>query len=89
MLATIERAFEDIRAERDYQDVKWGGPAHDDAHTSGYDWIAFITVYAGKGALAFGAEDTNDRALRVFRTMMVKVGALAVAAIQWVDRKLG
>lgn len=88
MIATIDHAFEDIRAERAYQDRKWGGAAHDDEHTTGYDWVAFIVAYAGPAAKAWWEESSYQKGLAIFRKNMVKVAALAVAAIQWADRKL-
>jgi len=75
----IEAALEEVRIERAYQDRKWGGPQHDDTHNS-HDWIAYIVRYAGRAVMwPFNPH--------VFRRSMVKVAALAVAAIQWEDRR--
>jgi hypothetical protein len=75
--------FHEIQAERIYQDEKWGGPKHDDQHGPN-DWITFISCWAGK---AFNCCKEHPINLRMFRSNMVKVAALAVAAIEWVDRK--
>ena len=66
--------YNDIKAERCYQDLKWGGAEHDDFHNH-RDWVTFIVQYLGRAA---APED--------FRTSMIKVAALAVAAIEWYDR---
>jgi len=70
--------FDEIHAERVYQDHKWGGPPHDDKHTN-HDWVAYIIRYLGR-TIVWPWESC------VFRTNMVKIAALAVAAIEWVDR---
>lgn len=76
---TTSRVLEAVEAERVRQDEKWGGPSHDDQHTS-HDWVAWIVRYTGR-SVTYGAFDT----LR-FRSHMVKVAALAIAAIEWADR---
>jgi hypothetical protein len=70
--------FKEIDAERIAQDQRWGGPEHDDKHGS-YDWIAFITRNVGLAV-------TRPWDAREFRRRMVRVAALAVAAVEWVDR---
>jgi hypothetical protein len=69
--------FDEIHIERVYQDSIWGGPAHDDKNTS-HDWIAYIVYYLGKAIAPWKPH--------VFRINMIKVAALAVAAIEWIDR---
>jgi hypothetical protein len=73
-----EKIFEEIDVERRAQDEKWGGADHDDRHGS-YDWIAFIARHTGLAVCR-----PWDPA--VFRRQMVRVAALAVAAVEWVDR---
>lgn len=70
--------FDEIVWERTSQDKKWGGPAHDDTHLES-DWCRYIATH-------------NDLALENdshghFRKQMIRVAALAVAAIEWYDRK--
>jgi hypothetical protein len=85
----MEKILEEIREERNHQDKKWGGPAHDDQHNA-YAWVAFITTYLGQAISDFVNENHLGLVqLRKFRYNMVKVAALAVAAIEVVDRKLG
>jgi hypothetical protein len=74
-----------IIQERLYQLKRWGN-GFDDTHRQN-DWIAFITAYAARGM------DPKDCNLKdtfhsptAFRTAMVKVATLAVAAIEAVDR---
>jgi len=74
----MNEIVKDIKTERVRQDSKWGGATHDDAHNS-HDWITFITKQLGKGVIhPFDAP--------TYRRQMVKVAALAVAAIEWIDR---
>lgn len=73
---TKGRIVKNILDERDYQDRKWGGERYDDKHNE-HDWSAYIVEHLGKAI-------TNPH---TFRTQMVKVAALAVAAIEWVDRR--
>lgn len=71
-----EALFDEITKEREYQDGKWGGPTHDDLHDE-EEWMDILEHYATGG----------DEGLHDFRTSMVKVAAIAVAAIESYDRK--
>lgn len=71
------KAVADVLRERESQDQKWGGPEHDDTETE-ENWQKYITEYAN----AQGRAETY-----YFRTRMVKVAALAIAAIESHDRK--
>jgi hypothetical protein len=84
----MESILEEIRQERAHQDKKWGGPSHDDVH-SPYDWSAFILTYLGQSISDFVKESGRvEPKLRAFRYNMIKVAALAIAAVEAVDRKL-
>ena len=72
-----EDILDEIKAERMEQDKQWGGPSHDDHHTT-TDWMRYITYQAQQSV------NPNE-----FRERMVKVAALAVAAIESYDRKHG
>jgi len=74
------KILSEINAERCRQDAKWGGPSHDDEHDQD-DWSRFIDAHLRKATPGFQL----DRAL--FRKQMVRVASLAVAAIEWVDRR--
>lgn len=69
-----------ILDEREDQDRMWGGPANDNKHT-GFDWVALITKQLGEAV-----ESTFHGDAPGFRFAMVRVAALAVAAIESVRR---
>lgn len=70
--------FEQIQAERERQDMKWGQGIDDASHF--HDWITYITAYLGK-AYTYPMYPSN------FRKRMIQVAALAVAAVEALDRK--
>lgn len=72
--------YEEIDNEREYQDKKWG--LENDNQNTSNDWITYITAWAGK-AYSFPSNKEN------FRKNMVKVAAIAVAAIETCDRNNG
>jgi hypothetical protein len=71
--------LEEVGAEREDQVARGFGPAHDEEHTHN-DWVAYICAYAGRGVNRHYDEGSHR-----FRKQMVKVAALAVAAIEMVD----
>jgi hypothetical protein len=75
--------WDEILKERADQNTKWGGPEQDDK-LQGPDWVTFIVPSLGQATKAFWRLDAN---LADFRAAMVTVAALAVAGIEWVDRK--
>ena len=83
---SLGRVLEEICQERARQDVKWGGTAHDDRHDS-QDWAQFITyqnqAIPYEANLSVDREEYDD----VVRRRFIKIAALAVAAIQSIDRK--
>lgn len=84
-MADRELIYAAIDAERDHQVRKWGTDADDKVNFPN-DWVAYINHHATrwfKGGFAPYDPDTiND-----FRTQMVKVAALAVAAVESIDRQ--
>lgn len=77
----------DVFAERERQDAQWGGADHDDRH-SGNDWLDYI----GKQQLVAVNETLSDNGLEIvdpehYRQRLVKIAALAVAALEVHDRK--
>lgn len=70
--------YDHILMERNRQDKKWGGPQHDAQHSDN-DWVAYIMKHAGK-AVKWPFNQKN------FRRQMIRVAALAVAAIEVIDR---
>ena len=73
--------IDEIKAERERQDAKWGGPEHDDTHTI-REFISLIRDYAGRA-------HSRDKMFDVekVRHRLIQVGALVVAAIESLDRK--
>jgi len=73
--------YEELKAEREYQDGKWGH-AFDDNNTLN-DWMQYINIHEAKAAAMRASKDEQ-------RTQqMVKIAALAVAALQTFDRNSG
>lgn len=74
-------AYDEIRAERANQEQKWG-TAFDDKNTP-FNWSAYIGHYANRNLIGDPAQVSAEK----HRADMVKVAALAVAAIEAYDRK--
>lgn len=75
--------YVDIRAERERQDMQWGGPEHDDEHAPA-DWLHFIDKQSTEGFLD---DELGEQEPGSYRMRLVKIAALAVAAIESHDRK--
>lgn len=67
----------EVIGERERQDHKWGGPAHDDRHSS-FEFIDYVLDQVG---IARNEKSSKHRA------RLLKIAALAVAAIEVIDRK--
>jgi hypothetical protein len=79
--------YAEIDKERDKQDGKYGGPEHDDGHVPN-DWIALITGYAGESAAYPACSKTLTVTDKMrFTRGMLRVAAVAIAAIESVDRQ--
>ena len=72
----MDEIFSEIKAERKFQDSKWG-TAFDDKNTAN-DWTAYINEYNGYSSTPLNPE--------LWRKRMIKVAAIAVAAIETFDR---
>lgn len=73
-----ERIFCDIREERLYQEDKWGSEF--DAKNTADDWVTYIAHYATAAAPIGVISAPFD--VENFKTKMLKVATLAVAAIE-------
>lgn len=71
----------EIQAERDAQLVNWGR-ADDDGWTMA-EWSALMCHYASRNAVG----DLKAMSPAVFRRDVVKIGALAIACLEAIDRK--
>lgn len=76
--------YEEIASERWRQDQVHGGPVRDDAHEPN-DWVALICHF---GVRTVCRDPLNRHQIKAFQAQMVKVAALAVAAIEWCDRRI-
>lgn len=70
--------YAEIEAERLKQDAQWGGPDGDDNNRSA-DWLRFINKQLNHAYTASQAE---------CRGRLIKIAALATAAVESMDRKL-
>ncbi len=73
----------EIQAERDRQDSKWGGETHDDAHSFDF-WVELLRDYAGWARVMAGMGSVAKA-----RRRLIQVAAIAVAAVESIDRKYG
>jgi len=71
----------EIQAERDAQLARWDHAA-DDTWSIG-EWAALVSHYATRNVI----NDLRHIELKAFRADMVKVGAIALACIEAIDRK--
>ena len=74
---TREEFISSVVEERDYQNAKWGSD-FDDKNTVN-DWVVYLCSYAG---MASSGE-------REFEQAMVKVAAIALAAVETHERNGG
>lgn len=85
----------EIVGERIRQDKQWGGAQHDDTHPS-YEWEDLIKNHARRltvSAPAPGHDQIKHGAYRTvaakdYRERLIRIAALAVAAIEAHDRHL-
>lgn len=78
---SIKRVTFEVFNERLRQDTKWGGPEHDDEHSTQEfcKWIKNYTGWADQMADCHSWDQARDR--------LIQVAALAVAAVESIDRK--
>ena len=77
-MAERDIIFGRISDERERQDVEWGGLEHDDQHIA-TDWCQYIDK---QRRLARDADTPQE-----FMARMIKIAALAVAAIESTQRR--
>jgi hypothetical protein len=73
LMLTRQQIFVDINGEREYQNNRWGNDF--DSKNTPNDWVAYISKYLGQAVTMPFNEDT-------FRTQLLKVATLAVAALE-------
>lgn len=77
----LHRVLLEVAQERERQDLKWGGPSHDDHHDTS-DFVQLIQDYAGWARTMAGMGSVEKT-----RRRLVQVAALAVAAVESLDRR--
>jgi hypothetical protein len=92
-LRATDQVLKEVRAERARQFAEWGwhrpdgwdgdkvGHAHDDGHVPG-DWTRFVVRHLGRAEQAIEGDEPGR-----WRDQMLRVAALAVAAVESHDRK--
>lgn len=78
-LALRSRIYAQVEEEREKQDREYGGSEHDDIHPR-EDWVGFLTLHVNRARLAAKGS--------TYRYQLIRVIALAVAAIEVYDRKV-
>lgn len=80
-----ENILSEINAERTYQENKWGNDT-DDTENEPNDFVSYMANYSSKwfpgGFLPYSTETVD-----AFRTSMIKTAAIAVAAVESIDRQ--
>lgn len=72
----MNEILDQVANEREYQKTKWGGL---DLYNDEYNYAAYIGAYANRSLV--GEPEIADRRA-AFKADMIKVAALAVAAIE-------
>lgn len=75
------KIFKEIENERIMQDSAHGGHTNDDQHTPN-DWCAILVRHLG-----LACNDEGIHEAERYRRQMIRVAAVAVAAIESFDRK--
>lgn len=77
---TVSKVITDVLVERASQDRQWGGPEHDDTHAHG-DWVSYIQYQMHRMML------DPTISVATIRERYIKIAALAVAAVESMDRR--
>jgi hypothetical protein len=83
------KAIEDVVGERLNQDAQWGGYTHDDTHEP-MDWHRYIEYQLNRWRITQQSSEEfalPQQLVDVARERLVKIAALALAAIESIDRK--
>ena len=91
MEESVPPVYTEVVNERRRQDEQWGGPEHDDTHAL-RDWKSYIE-YQSKCLLTKRVYESSEfKGARIeptpeFRERLIKIAALAIAAVESYDRK--
>jgi hypothetical protein len=95
------KLMQEVGAERARQDAQWGGPSHDDTHnlTDWYQYIEHQLLRSNDDVRTYALTRVKEGEFRdptpeesaamdqLGRVRLVKIAALAIAAVQSLDRK--
>jgi hypothetical protein len=89
----LREVLDDVIAERQRQDAKWGGASHDDEH-SARDWSGFrlireVEALASAGVLADESigDWTSWEGEAEYKKALVEIAALAIAQLESFERQ--
>ncbi len=82
---TFSTVCDEIMDERAAQVGRWGGAARDDLHSL-EGWVALLTRHVGLATAESPGQRDGDTTAR-FRKQMIRVAAVAVAAVEAIDRR--
>jgi hypothetical protein len=80
-----QNIFEQIDRERKYQVGRWGNEA-DDTKNMPNDWVSYIASYSTRWLAGEFAPYSPETVIR-FRRAMIQAAAIAVAAVESLDRQ--
>jgi hypothetical protein len=72
--------LDEVAAERAAQDAQWGGPSNDDLHRPGV-WDDLLEKFMSRASAAWVRREAANR-----RRGLIQVAALAIAAVEAMDR---
>jgi hypothetical protein len=81
----LKPLLDEVRAEREYQTKKWGNFA-DDSINLPHHWSSYIGRYSTNWMNGTWAPHTKET-VDAFRKSMIKTAAIALAAVESVDRQ--
>jgi Mg/Co/Ni transporter MgtE len=82
----IDDILEEIKNEREHQDQKWGGPNHDDSHHL-WEFAEWALQRARTISINSRPGFDSSKNFSQFRRLFIEIAALAVAAIESIDRR--
>jgi hypothetical protein len=77
--------YKEIEAERAYQDSKWG-VATDDTKNNPFNWVSYLSNYSSRWMKGEFPPFTKPT-VEAYRASMIKTAAIAVAAVESLDRQ--
>lgn len=80
-----QQIVNEVLSEREYNEEKWGNEA-DDTKNRPNDWIAYIASYSTRWFTG-GFSPYKPHEVLDFRKCMIKVAAIAIAAVESLDRQ--